>query len=173
MTDETPVEQTEDVVEEVVEEVVEPKKPGRPKGSKNKKAKKKKAKAKVSETVAPQGVTPEQFNEVVSVLGALSEKLDKMEEAALAAPQPITARGPNAPTTNQRAMQELGYQTPGPARQRRTDAEINKERRDAIHKGREARGRIDRATMPSGVVASVGNKQRRETGDTRITNRPQ
>ena len=128
---------------------------------------------KVVEEPKVEAVTTEQFEEVVSVLGKLTEKLDKMEEAAtLNQPNLVTGRGPNAPTTHQRANQELMSQTPGPAARDQTDAEVNKERRDAIYARREAGGRTDRAVFPSGTVASVGNRQRRNAGGMQVHNQP-
>ena len=165
-----------------VEEVVEApkKKRGRPKGSKNKK--KAKAETPVAEVVEADGNVAEPpapsaelaaLEQIATTLGNLSSRMDTMEAAAANAPQDFIARGPNSPTTNQRANQELGHVAPGPARQRKTDGEVNKERRDAIYEARQARGRVDRQVMPSGVVASVGNKQRRNQGANRVSNQPQ
>jgi len=160
MTDEQPVDQTEDVVEEVVET---------PKKTKKKRKKKAKAAKKETSTDAAQLAVLEKLTEQ---LGEVGKRLDNLESSSVNAPNLITARGPGAPTTAEREHIELMSQTPGPARQDKTDAERNKERRDAIYARRESIGRMDRQEMPSGVVASVGNRQRR-AGATQIVNRPQ
>jgi len=161
-----------------VEEVVEApkKKRGRPKGSKNKKKKAKKTEDTVEQLVPinkTEDPTAAALENLAGALGTISQRLDDIETAAANNQQAIIARGPNSPTTNQRANQELGHVAPGPARQRKTDGERNKERRDDIYSRREAQGRFDRQEMPSGVVASVGNKQRRNQGANRVSNQPQ
>lgn len=146
MPEDQPVEQTEEVPKKAK------KKRGRPRG------KKKMDELSVLAKVADQ-------------LAKVSKRLDKIEEGTLNAP--ITARGPGAPTTNERANRELMPQLPGPAREEESPMVRDKERRDGIYEAREKRGRFDRAVMPSGVVSSVGNRQRRDPGPTSISNQPQ
>ena len=172
MPDEQPVEQTDEVTEEVVDAPkVTKKQRGRPKGSKNKK--KVEAPEPTPEPTVADNASLALMAKIAEQLGELGGRLDSLEANTVNQPNLITARGPGAPTTAERENIELMSQTPGPARQAQSPAERDKVRRDAIYDARQARGRQDRQEMPSGVVASVGNRQRRSQGATRIINRAQ
>ena len=126
------------------------KKRGRPKGSKNKKKK-----AKTEEGIVPVNmpeeppkehnveVRPEMLETIVKELGAISKRLDSLEN---------TPAGPR----------QLDAQITGPQVDR-NPAERDGQRRAAIRARRAQNGRVDEIQMPSGAVSTVGNRQKRAT----------